>query len=84
MANFDEKAKIRGCLNSVYQYPSFELEMTSRGGTRREGWFVSDAISTDYYAYIGVFATTTDENSLTADDMISAVDMLWVKKEDVK
>ena len=58
--------------------------MTSKGGTRREGWFISNTISTDYYAYIGVFAATSDENSLTADNMISAVDMLWVKKEDVK
>lgn len=60
--NFDEKAKIRGCLNDVCQYPSFELEMTTRSGTRREGWFMASTIHTDYYAFIGVFATTTDEN----------------------
>ena len=84
VVNFDEKAKIRGCLNSILQYPSFELEMTSRSGVRREGWFLANTIQTDYYAFIGVFASTADENKLTADNMISAVDMLWVKKSDVK
>lgn len=82
--NFDEKAKIRGCLNSILQYPSFELEMTSRSGIRKEGWFLANTVQTDYYAFIGVFATTTDENKLTADNQISAVDMLWVKKNDVQ
>lgn len=81
--SFDEKAKIRGCLNSVCQYPSFELKMTSRGGSRLDGWFFS-ALSTDYYAFIAVSADTSIENELSADGRISAVDMLWVKKQDVK
>lgn len=81
--NFDEKAKIRGCLNSVYQYPSFELEMTTRSGVRREGWFFS-ALSTDFYSFVGVSADTTIENDLSADGHITAVDILWVKKSDVQ
>ena len=81
--NFDEKAKIRGCLNSVYQYPSFELEMTTRSGVRREGWFFS-ALSTDFYSFVGVSADTTVENDLSSDGRISAVDVLWVKKTDVQ
>lgn len=80
--NFDEKAKTRGCLNDVCQCPSFELEMTTRGGTRREGWFFS-ALSTDYYSFVGVSADTDVENDLSADGHIQAVDILWVKKKDL-
>lgn len=68
----------------MLQYPSFELQFTNKSGNRQDGWFISDKMQTDYYAYIGVFSTTLDENSLTADNAISAVDMLWVKKSDVK
>lgn len=83
LVNFDEKAKVRGCLNSVLQYPSFELKMTARSGARRDGWFFS-ALSTDYYAFISVSADTTAENDLSCDGRISAIDMLWVKKDDIE
>ncbi|WP_407450926.1 hypothetical protein [Fibrobacter sp.] len=54
--NFDEKAKIRGTLNAVYNYPSFELEFTNRAGNRQDGWFTNPSLSTDYYAFIAVSA----------------------------
>lgn len=82
--NVDEKIKYRNCLNSVLQYPSFELEFTNKAGNRQTGWFMNAQLSTDYYALYCVFATTADENQLTADNAVSAVDVLLVKKSDVK
>lgn len=79
--HFDEKVKVRGCLNQVYQCPSFEVSLVNRGGQVQDGWFVQ-SLSTDYYAIIGVYAYTDDENSISADSQISACDILWVKKQD--
>ena len=80
--NFDEKIKIRGCLNSTYQYPSFEVSMLNRGDEIDDGWFVKP-LSTDYYAFIGVYSYGNDENAISATSQISACDVLWVKKQDV-
>lgn len=80
--HFDEKAKIYGCLNSVLQYPSFEISFINRAQEIQTGWFCQN-LSTDYYAYIGVFANTNEVNDLSCNNVISACDMLWVKKQDV-
>ena len=60
-ANFDEKLKVHGCLNQVLGCPSFELQLIDKAGNIRDGWFASQDLSTDYYAYIGISATTDDE-----------------------
>ena len=80
--NFDEKLKIRGSLNSVLAYPSFEVSLINRGGHQQDGWFTQQ-LSTDYYAYIGVYSYGTDENAISCPNEISACDVLWVKKQDV-
>ena len=81
--NFDEKIKIRGCLNIVYGYPSFEVQLNNRCNQIQDGWFIDKNHVTDYYAYIGVYAFTDDECSISDDNNISACDVLWVKKQDV-
>ena len=82
--NFDEKAKIYNCLNSVLQYPSFEIQFVNRVGGVQPGWFCQK-LSTDYYGYIGVYTenSTNDVNDLSCSNNISACDMLWVAKQDV-
>ena len=82
--NFDEKAKIYNCLNSVLQYPSFEIQFVNRVGGVQPGWFCQK-LSTDYYGYIGVYTanSTNDVNDLSSSNNISACDMLWVAKQDV-
>lgn len=80
---FDEKVKVRGCLNSVYGYPSFELQLNNRANQIQDGWFIDKQHTTDYYTYIGVYSYTNDENSISDDNNISACDVLWVKKQDV-
>lgn len=80
--NFDEKIKIRGCLNSTYQYPSFEMSLVNKGGYVDDGWFTKP-LSTDYYAFIGVYSYGNDENAISCPNEISACDVLWVKKQDV-
>ena len=81
--HFDEKVKIRGCLNSVYRYPSFELQLNNKGNCLQDGWFIDKQHTTDYYTYIGVYSYTNDECSISDDNNISACDVLWVKKQDV-
>lgn len=80
--NFDEKIKIRGCLNTVYGCPSFELSFMNKGNQIQDGWFCQE-LSTDYYAFIGVYSYSNDENAISATSAISACDVLWVKKSDV-
>ena len=80
--NFDEKIKIRGCLNSVYGCPSFEVSLLNKGNEVQDGWFCQQ-LSTDYYAFIGVYSYGNDENAISSTSAISACDVLWVKKSDV-
>ncbi len=80
--HFDEKAKIYGCLNSVYQYPGFEISLVNRAQQIQDGWFCQN-LSTDYYSYVGVFANTNNVNDLSSSNMISACDVLWIKKQEV-
>lgn len=58
------------------------MSLVNRGGDVQDGWFTQN-LSTDYYAFIGVYAYTDDENAVSADSQISACDILWVKKQDV-
>ena len=80
--HFDEKVKVRGCLNSVYGCPSFEVSLLNKGHVVQDGWFMQP-LSTDFYAYIGVYSYSDDENGISATSAISACDVLWVKKQDV-
>ena len=82
--NFDEKAKIYNCLNSVLQYPSFEIQFVNRAGVVQPGWFCQK-LSTDYYSFIGVYTVNenNDINCLSSANSISACDVLWCKKQEV-
>lgn len=81
--NFDEKVKVYGCLNDVQQYIAFECSIKNRGGYISDGWFQNDSLSTDYYSIIGLSATVSNINDLTATNQITAADVLWIKKQDV-
>lgn len=35
---FDEKFKVKGCLNEVYRWPGFEMSLLL-DGRERDGWF---------------------------------------------
>ena len=82
--NFDEKAKVYGVLNSILQFPSFEISFVNRANQIQKGWFCQN-LSTDYYSFIGVntLNENNDINCLSSSNNISACDMLWVKKSDV-
>ena len=83
--HFDEKSKIYNCLNSVLQYPSFEISFLNRANQIQPGWFCQKNLSTDYYSFVGVYTVNenNDVTSLSSSNNISACDMLWVKKQDV-
>lgn len=82
--NFDLKAKIYGVLNSVLQYPSFEISFVNRANQIQPGWFCQN-LSTDYYSFIAVYTLNenTDINCLSSENNISACDVLWCKKQEV-
>ena len=81
----DEKAKIYNCLNSVLQYPSFEISFVNRANQIQTGWFCQKNLSTDYYSFIGVntLNQNNDINCLSSSTAISACDMLCCKKQEV-
>ena len=85
--HFDEKSKVYGCLNSVLQYPSFEISFVNRANQIQPGWFCQKNLSTDYYSFVGVYTYTGNENNnincLSSENNISACDVLWVAKKDV-
>ena len=83
MTNFDEKCKYAGCLNQVLEYVGIEVSILNKANTIQDGWFLNDALSTDYYAFIGLSATVDDDRQLSSADQISAADVLWVKKQDL-
>ena len=82
--NFDLKAKVYGCLNSILQYPSFEVSFINRANQIQPGWFCQN-LSTDYYSFIGVYTLNgnSEITSLSSSTAISACDVLWCKKQDV-
>ena len=83
--HFDEKSKIYNCLNSVLQYPSFEISFVNRANQIQPGWFCQKNLSTDYYSFIGVNTVNenNDINCLSSENNISACDVLWVQKQEV-
>ena len=83
--NFDEKAKVYGVLNSILQFPSFEVSFVNRANQIQKGWFCQKNLSTDYYSFVGVYTVNenNDVNCLSSSTAISACDMLWVAKQDV-
>ena len=82
--NFDEKAKIYNCLNSVLQFPSFEVSFVNRANQIQPGWFCQN-LSTDFYSFVGVNTVNgnNDIACLSSATAISACDVLFVKKSDV-
>ena len=82
--HFDEKAKIYGVLNSVLQYPSFEISFVNRANQIQPGWFCQN-LSTDFYSFVGVYTVNekNEINCLSSENNISACDVLWVKKSEV-
>lgn len=83
--NFDLKSKIYNCLNSVLQYPSFEISFLNRANQIQPGWFCQKNLSTDYYSFVGVYTVNenNDINCLSSENNISACDVLWCKKQEV-
>ena len=83
--NFDEKAKVYGVLNSILQYPSFEISFVNRANQIQTGWFCQKNLSTDYYSFVGVYTVNenNDINCLSSSTAISACDVLWCKKQEV-
>lgn len=53
---FDEKLKVKRCLNQVYRWPGFEMSLLLNGETR-EGWFGGSWARADWYATIGLYAS---------------------------
>lgn len=82
--NFDEKCKVWGCLNEVLKNPGMECSLVNKAGYVSEGWFLNDSLSTDYYAIIGLSTSVNDPTELTASSQISAADVLWVNKIELK
>ena len=78
----DEKLKIRGLLNTVIDFPSFEITRIDRSGSYSEGWFIDSNNETEYYAFISVFSTASSEN-LVMENNITKVVYLLVKKSEV-
>ena len=81
--NFDEKCKCYGCMNSILQYPSFEVSLDLRFGKRLDGWFVNQNMKTDYYSFLGLFASVDNPKDLVSESQLEKIDVLWVKKTDV-
>lgn len=78
----DEKLKIRGLLNSVIEFPSFEVMRIDRSGNYSEGWFIDSGNETEYYAFLSVFSTASSED-LVKESNITKVVYLLVKKSEV-
>lgn len=66
--NFDEKFKIKGCLNNVQKYPCQECSIINKSGNEHVGWFMNALLSTDYYTLIGISASVNSDNELTSID----------------
>ena len=83
--HFDEKSKVYGVLNSILQYPSFEISFLNRANQIQPGWFCQKNLSTDYYSFVGVYTVNenNDINCLSSSTAISACDMLCCKKQEV-
>lgn len=45
---------------------------------------MDDTLSTDYYAIVGLSATAENDRQISSESQISAADVLWVKKQDLK
>ena len=81
--NIDEKVKVKdGYLNSILEYPSFELSFINKRLKRQLGWFVDKDNITDYYAFIAVYTTAMDEYSITNSN-IERLNVLLVRKIEI-
>ena len=82
--NFDEKFKIKGCMNKVLDHVGIECSLINKSGYQHVGWFMNDNLSTDYYMLIGISADVESDWQLSSSDQISAADVLWVKKSELQ
>ena len=64
--NFDEKAKVKGCLNQVLDFVGLECSIMNKAGYVQDGWLFNNNLSTDFYAIIGLSATCFNDNQLTS------------------
>ncbi len=64
--NFDEKAKVKGCLNQVLEYIGLECSLLNKAGNIQDGWFLNGNLSTDFYAIIGLSASCGNDYQLTS------------------
>lgn len=81
--NFDEKCKVKGCLNKVLEFVGLECSLNNKADCIQDGWFMNKNLSTDYYAIIGLSATVNDDSQLTSVEQITTADVLWLKKQDI-
>ena len=81
--NFDEKCNIYGCINRVLQHIGLECSILNKAGNVSEGWFMNSKLSTDYYSFISLSATTDDARCLSSCSQVTAADVLWVSKHEL-
>lgn len=63
--NIDEKCKYYGLQNNkILESYSFEINRKCRDGIRRNGWFIDNAMMTDFYCYI--FPQFEDPNDFSS------------------
>jgi len=80
---FDEKLKVKRCLNDIQQNVGFEMSLILHGQLR-EGWFGGDWAMTDWYATIGLSATVQDHTQLNDVSQVTGADVLWTNKKALK
>lgn len=81
--NFDSKVKYYGCLNKVCANPGFEVAFRNGIGKIQNGWLVEDGKHTTYYELLSLSCTVDDDRLLSSSSQISAMDILWVKKDEL-
>ena len=81
--NFDSKVKYYKCLNRVCTNPGFEVSFRNGIGKIQDGWLVDDGKRTSYYELISLSCTVQDDRLLSSSTQISAMDILWVKKQEL-
>jgi hypothetical protein len=61
------------------------LTFINKKGSIQKGWFLNNELKTDFYSFICLKDTTVyDVKDLKDSNQIIGVDILWVKKQDVK
>ena len=80
----DEKVKYYGTINKPIGCPSFEITRKDRAGRRGIGWYASEKLLTNVYAFISPFLAEGDSPEQITDDNLSALQVLIVPKKAVQ